>query len=63
MVECLINTEGKLTEAKVVKGLSDDADTEAVRAILLVGGSWNPAVYQNRVVNQKIIVPVRFALN
>lgn len=61
MVEFIIQKDGSLTDAKVVKPLGSGLDQEALR-LIKVAPKWNPASYQGQPMKQKMVLPVLFQL-
>lgn len=61
MVEFIVQKDGSLTDAKVVKPLGSGLDQEALR-LIKVAPKWTPATYQGQPVKQKMVLPVLFQL-
>lgn len=61
MVEFIIQKDGTLTDAKVVKPLGSGLDQEALR-LIKVAPKWTPATYQGQPMKQKMVLPVLFQL-
>lgn len=61
MVEFIIQKDGSLTDAKVVKPLGSGLDQEALRLIKMAP-KWTPATYQGQALKQKMVLPVLFQL-
>ena len=61
MVEFIIDIDGKVTDVKVVKGVSPELDAEAVK---VVGASpkWKPARLKGEKVRCSMTIPVEFRL-
>lgn len=63
-VEFVIQSNGSVSDIKVVKAVSEELDNEAIRAITeafkLV--RWNPARQRNVAVNQRMVLPITFSL-
>ncbi|WP_022822199.1 TonB family protein [Hymenobacter norwichensis] len=60
-VEFIIQKDGSLTDAKVVKPLGSGLDQEALR-LIKVAPKWTPATYQGQPMKQKMVLPVLFQL-
>lgn len=60
-VQFVVETNGKLSDFKVVKSVSPECDEEALR-LLKEGPSWFPAVQNNRRVARKVVVGVPFKI-
>ncbi|WP_375438158.1 energy transducer TonB [uncultured Hymenobacter sp.] len=61
MVEFVIQKDGSLTDAKVVKPLGSGLDQEALR-LIKTAPKWTPASYQGQPLKQKMVLPVLFQL-
>jgi protein TonB len=60
-VEFIIQKDGSLTDAKVVKPLGSGLDQEALR-LIKIAPKWTPATYQGQPMKQKMVLPVLFQL-
>lgn len=58
----IINTKGKVTNVKVVKGIGAGCDEEAIRVVRSLP-DWNPGKDKGRPVNVEFNMPVRFSLD
>ncbi|MDU1889495.1 MAG: energy transducer TonB [Dysgonomonas sp.] len=56
-----IDTDGKLTDINIIRGISPEADAEAVR-ILSLSPPWTPGTNKGEKVKVKIVIPVTFRL-
>jgi len=61
MVEFVVQKDGSLTEAKLVKRLGSGCDEEALR-LLKAAPKWNPARYKGQAMRQKMVLPIVFQL-
>ncbi|TGE19845.1 energy transducer TonB [Hymenobacter elongatus] len=61
MVEFMVQKDGSLTDAKLVKRLGAGCDEEALR-LIKAAPKWEPALYQGQPVKQKMVLPVLFHL-
>ncbi|MEL6142786.1 MAG: energy transducer TonB [Bacteroidota bacterium] len=61
VIRCIISAKGKVTEAKVVKGIGFGCDEAAVTA-LEEGPKWSPARLNGKAVATVCYVPVDFSL-
>jgi protein TonB len=61
-VQFVINIDGSLSDIKVIKGIGNGCDEEAVR---IIQGSppWNPGKQKGVVVKQRYTLPFVFRLN
>jgi periplasmic protein TonB len=60
-VEFIVNKDGKITDAKTVKGIGGGCDEEAER-IVMAAPSWQPAKQRGRPVRQRMVLPITFKL-
>lgn len=61
-VEFIVNTDGSISDAKVVRGIGFGCDEEALGAIRNMP-KWKPARQQGNPVRVKLTLPVEFKLN
>ncbi len=61
-VYVVVETDGRLGEVRVRKGVGHGLDEEALRVVALAAPRWVPGQHQGRTVRQAIIVPIRFRL-
>ncbi|MEJ7643495.1 MAG: TonB family protein [Chryseolinea sp.] len=61
-VQFVLNAAGRITEAKVLKGVSPECDKEALRVISMMP-SWNPGLQGGTPVMVRMVLPIRFKLN
>ncbi|WP_204378298.1 energy transducer TonB [Hymenobacter lapidarius] len=61
LVEFVVQTDGSLTDARVVKKMGSGLDEEALR-LIKAAPKWEPASYQGKPLKQKMILPVLFQL-
>jgi TonB family protein len=61
IITFIAGDDGKLTDIKVVKGIGDGCDEEAVRVIKLCP-LWKPGIVQGKPVRTAYAVPIMFAL-
>ncbi|RYF79550.1 MAG: energy transducer TonB [Chitinophagaceae bacterium] len=60
-VSFVVDKQGKLKDAKVVKGIGGGCDQEAVRVVNMLSG-WKPAKQNGKEVNYNYIIPIKFKL-
>jgi TonB family protein len=60
-VEFIIEPDGSLTNAKVIKGIGAGCDEEAVKTVAN-SGDWIPGTLDGKTVKQKIVLPITFQL-
>lgn len=61
MVEFVINRDGKVSDVRVVKGVSEELDAEAVK-VVAASPKWKPAKVKGEKVRCSLTVPVEFRL-
>lgn len=60
-VQFVVDKEGLVTEAKVIKGIGGGCDEEALR--IMEGTKWSPGKQRGRAVKQRIVMQIVFRLN
>ena len=61
MVEFMVQPDGSLTDARVIKKMGSGLDEEAVR-LIKAAPKWEPASFQGKPIKQKMVLPVLFQL-
>jgi hypothetical protein len=61
VVQYIIETDGRVSGAKVVKGIGAGCDEEALRVVNLT--RWTPGMQNNKVVPVQFNLPIRFKLD
>ena len=61
MVEFMVQADGTLTDARVLKKMGSGLDEEALR-LIKAAPKWEPATYKGRPLKQKMVLPVLFQL-
>ncbi|MEQ8472784.1 MAG: TonB family protein [Marinoscillum sp.] len=61
-VQFVIDTDGKITEVEVVRGIGGGCDEEAVKAIENAP-NWSPGKQRGRPVKVRMVVPINFSLS
>lgn len=61
MVEFVVNRDGKVSDVRVVKGVSEELDAEAVK-VISASPKWKPGKLNGEKVRCSITVPVEFRL-
>jgi len=61
MVEFIVQTDGRLTDARVTRKMGSGLDEEALR-LIKTAPKWEPAIYQGKPIKQKMLLPVLFQL-
>jgi TonB family protein len=59
-VQFTIDTTGRMSDIKIVKGLTDLADQEAIRALKTLDYPFTPGRQRNKPVKTKMVMPVVF---
>jgi TonB family protein len=62
-VAFVIEKDGSISDANVVKGISRTADAEAVRVVNASNGKWIPGRQRGHTVRSRFVLPIRFILN
>lgn len=57
----IVEEDGSISNVKIVRGLSPEIDTEAVR-ILSNSPKWNPGIQDGKPVRVQYLVPINFSL-
>lgn len=60
-VEFIVNQDGKISNAVVMRGLSPETDAEALRVIEAMP-PWEPGMQDGKTVKVKYVVPIKFAI-
>ena len=61
MVEFIVQTDGSLTDARVIRKMGSGLDDEALR-LIKSAPKWEPASFQGKPIKQKMVLPVLFQL-
>ena len=61
MVEFMVQADGSLTDARVLRKMGSGLDEEALR-LIKTAPKWAPATYKGRPLKQKMVLPVIFQL-
>ena len=61
MVEFMVQADGSLTDARVIRKMGSGLDEEAIRLIKMAP-KWEPATYQGKPLKQKMVLPILFQL-
>ena len=60
--ELTINVNGEITDAKIIRGIGGGCDEESVRVLMLTSGRWHPARDNEKAVESKTIVPIKYQM-
>jgi TonB family protein len=60
-IQCVVETNGKLSNFRIIQNLCSEYDKEALRVVRLMP-NWTPAIKNGKSVRSLIVIPVRFAL-
>lgn len=63
IVSFVIDTNGSLGDVKVLKGLTNTIDSEALRVVKLMDGKWKPGMQNGKNVAVRYTLPIRFSMN
>lgn len=58
-VQFVVETDGSLSEVKVIRGIGRGCDEEAIR-LIKTSPPWQPARYQGKAVATEVSLPIRF---
>jgi protein TonB len=61
-VEFVVQTDGTITDTRVVKGIGAGCDEEA-RNVIASSPKWTPGKNKGVVVKHRMVMPISFALN
>lgn len=62
LAQFTVDKEGKISDVKVIRGVSPSLDAEAVR-VLESAPAWTAGTKGGEAVNVKYVLPIKFALN
>jgi Ca-activated chloride channel family protein len=62
-VSFIIKPDGSIDSMKIIRGLSTEADKEALRVIRLTDKMWSPGKQRGKPVAVSMVVPVKFKLD
>jgi TonB family protein len=57
----IVDTDGTITDVSVVKGLSDEIDSEAIRVVESMP-AWLPGKQEGKLVRVRFVIPIKFAM-
>jgi TonB family protein len=58
-VQFIVETDGAISRLNIIRGLSKEADREAIRVVSLMD-TWEPGIKNNEPVRTLLTVPVKF---
>lgn len=58
IVSAIVNSDGKLSDFKVEKGLEKSIDEEALRVLKLTSGNWEQGEFEGEKVTSKLAIPI-----
>lgn len=61
-IEFVVQTDGTLSDIKLIRGVDDEIDTEALRAFYQLQAKWNPAIHKGQLVKMRMTMPIVFSL-
>jgi len=61
LIEFIVNTDGSISDVRVLKGLDSGCDLEALR-VMKASPAWVPGKIGGKVVRQKMVMPFNFQL-
>jgi protein TonB len=60
-IEFTIQEDGTLTDHKILKGVAEDLNQEALR-VLQSAPRWTPGKVKGKAVKQRMVMPISFSL-
>ena len=60
-LQFIVDTDGSLSDIKVVKGIGFGCDQESLR-VMKLAPKWNPGKQRGKPVKVRMMVPISFAL-
>lgn len=57
-VSAVLLENGELIELKILRGINEILDNEAMRIVKLMKGKWNPAEFEGEKLTKKIVIPI-----
>ncbi len=60
VVQFVIDTDGSVSDAKIMRGAGEELDNEAKRVVLLTSGRWIPAESNGKPIKTHFVVPITF---
>jgi hypothetical protein len=57
-VSATLLANGELIELKILRGINEILDKEAIRVVKLMEGKWNPAEFEGEKLTKKIVIPI-----
>lgn len=61
MIQVIIEMDGSLSEIKIIKGIREDINEEAIRLIKSMP-KWEPGKIKGEAVRVKRVIPIKFSL-
>ena len=61
VVEFLVDIDGKVKDVKVVRGLCESCDKEAIRLVKNMP-TWTPGTKNGTIVRTRMMIPIKFGL-
>lgn len=58
-----LREDGSMVNLKIISGISEDCDKEAIRVVRLLDGQWNTGRIRGQPVDNRFVLPVKFKLN
>ncbi|NLZ19991.1 MAG: energy transducer TonB [Bacteroidales bacterium] len=61
-VRFVVTDKGKVRQVKVLRGVEESLDKEAVRVVSASSGKWKPGTLDGKPVNTRLLIPVVFRI-
>ena len=58
----VVETDGKMSNYQIKRGVSKDCDAEALRVVKYLSGNWEPGIFQSQKVRVAYTLPIKFKL-
>lgn len=58
-VSFIVERDGTMSDAKIVKGVNEEMDNEAMRVVMILP-KWIPGRQNGKVVRARYVLPVKF---
>ncbi len=63
VAQFIVETDGSVKDVKVVRGLGQGTDEEAIRVIKMTSGHWTPGTQNDKAVRVIFTLPIKFTLS
>lgn len=56
----IVNTEGKIENVKIVKGITDGFDKEVIKQLLKTSKDWQPAYFKGKPIQTQMVYEIKY---